>query len=87
MICDKVKNIALYIFWNCLDEKKRQENIKEHNFSLVKVEDMKHFEENKNQLDTKITLLKKELLELRNEIHNNSRETIINKIDKLLEEI
>lgn len=35
MICKVIQKIGLFIFWKCIDENERQENLKKHRYSKI----------------------------------------------------
>lgn len=88
MFCGIVKKIALYIFWNCLEEEERQRNMKEHHYSKIQALHVVDIENNHNQIINEKDEIKKELIELKVKINDGlEKEEILSQIDIIIKGI
>lgn len=85
MFCRIVKKIALYIFWNCLEEEERQRNMKEHHYSKIQALHIVDIEDNHNKLISEKDEIEKELIELKVKINDGlEKEEILSQIDIII---
>lgn len=86
MFCKIVQNIALFIFWRCIDEKTRNESIRKHTLSKLKAENVETIVEKVDIYKNKYEQLKNMLINLNNEISEfrYEKKRIVDEISKIV---
>ena len=79
MFCKIVQNIALFIFWRCIDEKTRNESIRKHTLSKLKAENVETIVEKVDIYKNKYEQLKNGLSSIQNKLKN-----VMDEIDKMI---
>ncbi|MEV9477509.1 hypothetical protein ACOTVS_12000 [Aliarcobacter butzleri] len=84
-ICQYISNIALIIFWKCLNEKSQMKFIEEQRLNRMNIKNMGAVVENAENYMSKYNKLKEELTKINMDIEQGMRITKIKKRLSVLE--